>query len=268
MYFLKLGGSLITDKNQPRTPRLDALKRLAEEIAAAWSRTPDMRIVLGHGSGSFGHTPALKYGTRAGVKTPEDWLGFVEVWKEARALNQIVVDALSSAGLPVVAFPPSAAVTASGGKVARWDISPIQSALQARLIPLVNGDAIFDDARGGTILSTEDLFIHLAGLLRPRRILLAGLEDGVWADYPLCTRLIPLITPSSFPGSAAQIGGSASTDVTGGMLEKVRSMLALVEELPGFQAVIFSGLHPGNVEGALSGATPGTVIQRDGDRVQ
>lgn len=268
MYFLKLGGSLITDKDQPRTPRRDALKRLADEIAAAWSRQPGMRLVLGHGSGSFGHVPALRYGTRAGVRTPEDWLGFAEVWKEARALNQIVVEALTSVGLPVIAIPPSAAVTASDGQVTRWDISPIQSALHAGLVPLVNGDTIFDETRGGTILSTEDLFIHLARRLGPTRILLAGLEEGVWADYPSCTRLIPLITPASFPAIAAQVGGSASADVTGGMLEKVHSMLALVEELPGFQAVIFSGLHPKSVERVLSGATLGTVIQGEGDRLQ
>ena len=63
------------------------------------------------------------------------------------------------------------------------------------MIPLVNGDTIFDDQRGGTILSTEDLFIYLARQLHPERILLAGLEEGVWADYPACTQLIGEITP-------------------------------------------------------------------------
>jgi isopentenyl phosphate kinase len=29
LYFLKLGGSLITDKDQPHTPRLDVIRRLA-----------------------------------------------------------------------------------------------------------------------------------------------------------------------------------------------------------------------------------------------
>src|SRR5512146_1620840 len=94
LVFLKLGGSLITDKDTPRAPRLDILARLAGEIAEARRQRPRMQIVLGHGSGSFGHVPARKYGTRQGVRTPEEWLGFAEVWKEARALNQIVVDAL------------------------------------------------------------------------------------------------------------------------------------------------------------------------------
>ena len=35
LVFLKLGGSLITDKDLPYTPRLDKLTELAQEIKAA-----------------------------------------------------------------------------------------------------------------------------------------------------------------------------------------------------------------------------------------
>ncbi len=260
LIFLKLGGSLITDKDSPRTARPEILARLAEEIAAARRSRPDLMLVLGHGSGSFGHTPARKYGTRQGVRGAQEWLGFAEVWKEARALNQIVIEALVAAALPVIAIPPSAVVLARDGQPLRWDLAPLRAALDAGLVPLVNGDTIFDELRGGTILSTEDLFIYLAHHLRPARILLAGHEAGVWADYPARAHLIPTITPANFDSLAAQIGGSSSVDVTGGMLEKVRTMLELVNILPGFSASIFSGLQPGLVEDALKGLSPGTVI--------
>jgi isopentenyl phosphate kinase len=55
MVFLKLGGSLITVKSQPHTPRLEALERLGQEIAQARLHNPNLQILLGHGSGSFGH---------------------------------------------------------------------------------------------------------------------------------------------------------------------------------------------------------------------
>ena len=74
--FLKLGGSLITDKDKPYTPRLDKLKELALEIKTVLDSTPDLLLILGHGSGSFGHTAAKKYGTRNGVQTTEQWHGF------------------------------------------------------------------------------------------------------------------------------------------------------------------------------------------------
>ena len=261
--FLKLGGSLITDKGALRTPRMDVINRLAEEIAAACAQDPAIRMVVGNGAGSFGHIPAKRYGTRQGVRTPEDWCGFAEVWHEAAALNRLVADALHAAGLPVVAFPPSASVTARDGQVLTWDLSPIRNALQAGLLPIIHGDVIFDTTRGGTILSTEDLFEHLAMQLSPVRVLLAGIEDGVWADYPACTQLIPEITPESLPKVAAALGGSSATDVTGGMASKVQQSLALVNELPGLEILIFSGEKPGQVKAALLGARVGTLLRSD-----
>ncbi|TLN00972.1 uridylate kinase, partial [bacterium] len=94
LVFLKLGGSLITDKLTARTAHADVLARLAGEITAAISKKPGLRLVLGHGSGSFGHFAAKKHGTYDGVHSPAEWRGFAEVWKDARLLNQIVLEAL------------------------------------------------------------------------------------------------------------------------------------------------------------------------------
>ena len=260
LQFLKLGGSLITDKDQPRTARLEVLDRLAGEIAASFQQQPDLRLVLGHGAGSFGHVPARQYGTRQGVSTSAQWQGFVEVWREAVALNRLVMDALQRAELPAIALPPSASVLAEDGQVARWDLASLSAALDHGLLPVVHGDVVFDIVRGGTILSTEDLFAHLGRALHPQRLLLAGREPGVWADYPVCTRLVEQISPSSLPQIAASLYGSASTDVTGGMASKVLEMLALVGDVPGLESLIFSGETPGLVEQALLGAHPGTRI--------
>jgi isopentenyl phosphate kinase len=260
LQFLKLGGSLITDKNRPQTPRPAALARLAGEVAAAFAQDPSLRLVLGHGSGSFGHITGKRYGTRQGVRTPEQWRGFAEVWRDAVALNRLVMDALHAAGLPAIAFPPSASVTSANGRVAAWDLAPLSAALEANLLPVVFGDVIFDAVLGGTILSTEDLFAHLARVLRPRRLLLAGLEPGVWADYPACTRLVEAITPANLAAVVPALSGSSATDVTGGMASKVGEMLALVSEIPQLEVAIFSGETPGAVHEALCGARVGTTI--------
>lgn len=278
LIFLKLGGSLITDKVTPRTPRLEVLRRLAGEIAEARKANPGLRLLLGHGSGSFGHVPARLYGTRQGVQTPERWIGFAEVWREANALDRLVVDALIEAELPAVAFPPSAGVTARDGQVAAWDIAPLRKALEAGLLPVVQGDVIFDAARGGTILSTEEIFAYLARQLHPARLLLAGIEPGVWRIYPplspepsragspfsLTERadlLISEITPANMAEVLPALGDAKAADVTGGMASKVLSMLALVQELPGLEVLIFSGLQPGLVKEALLGESVGTRIK-------
>ena len=81
-------------------------------------------------------------------------------------------------------FSPFASVTAHDGKILAWDHYPIQEALSKGLLPVIHGDVVIDKIRGGTILSTEDLFAHLALDLHPETILLAGMETGVWSDFP------------------------------------------------------------------------------------
>jgi isopentenyl phosphate kinase len=215
---------------------------------------------MGHGSGSFGHVPAKQYGTRQGVDSDEGWYGFAEVWYQAAALNRIVMDALQHVGLPAIAFPPSAAITAWDGQVADWNLSPLFSALDVGLLPVVFGDVVFDQKRGGTILSTEDLFRYLARRMLPKRILLAGIDPGVWKDFPACTQLISKINPGNWEGIAAALGDSVATDVTGGMRTKVGVMLDLVQEIPGLEVIIFGGEQSGNISAALNGEPLGTRI--------
>lgn len=261
---LKLGGSLITDKTRPYVARQDILAQLAKEIVEAREANPGLQLILGHGSGSFGHTAARQYHTRDGFPPSDNpqpyWHGFSEVWFQAATLNRLVMESLHAAGLSALALAPVASVIANNGKVAHWSLTPLRAALNAGLTPVVYGDVIFDEIRGGTILSTEDLFEHLARALQPKKILLAGLEGAVWADFPARTRKVERITPTNFDAIRAGIGASHGADVTGGMESKVRQMLKLTEEIPGLTAQIFSGEIPGTLKKALNGETPGTLI--------
>ena len=266
LIFLKLGGSLITDKDKPYTPRLDRLENLANQIATTLFSDPETapasrpRLILGHGSGSFGHTSGKKYRTREGVRDAAGWRGFAEVWLQARELNIYVMNALYKAGIPAMAFPPSAAVLASSAQVIVWETTPIRMALANGILPVIHGDVAFDEVRGGTILSTEDLFMHLARQLFPNRILLAGIEEGVWEDFPARTRLVKEIRPQVYEMMREKVGGSDSADVTGGMSAKVEQMLSLVREVPGMTAQIFSGEENQNLARALSGENVGTLV--------
>ncbi len=260
LVFLKLGGSLITEKDRPFTPRPEKLDELAAQIAAARRERPDLRLVLGHGSGSFGHAAAQHYRFRSRAETADDWRGFAEIWYQAATLNRLVIEALHRADLPVIAFPPVASVSTHEGKIFIWDLYYLQAALEAGLIPVIYGDVVFDQALGGVIVSTETLFAYLARALKPERILLAGQEEGIWENFPQRASLIKEITPQTFPAQRVHVGGSAGTDVTGGMRSKVEQMLKLVQEIPSLQIVIFSGETPDNVRHALLGEMPGSVL--------
>lgn len=268
LVFLKLGGSLITDKTKPYTVRQEKLGDLADQIARALQTHPELLLVLGHGSGSFGHTAAKEYGTREGaplaplgeMEGGEYWKGFTEVWYQASTLNRFVIQALHEAGILSMTFSPAASVWAENGKVVQWDLSQIKGALEHRIVPVVHGDVIFDGAKGGTILSTEELFEHLAQELRPKRILLAGLEEGVWADFPARRQKVQRVTRESFNQIKQSTGKATGADVTGGMESKVRQMLSLAEAVPGLSIQIFSGENPNNVYETLSGEILGTML--------
>lgn len=257
MIFLKLGGSLITDKTQVETVRHDVLQRLAAEIRGALDGDRTLKLVLGHGSGSFGHIAAAKHGTRQGVETAEQWLGFVEVSRAAAQLDQIVVSALLGAGVPVMSIRPSALVMCEDGAITQILTDTIAHALQAGLVPMVMGDVAFDTVRGGTIVSTEEVMMGLADALNPSHLLLAGETDGV---YDTEKNVIPMLTAANLAQYRPALGGSRGTDVTGGMSSKVEGMLALCERF-NVRVRIFSGLRPGVLRDTLLGAAEhGTMI--------
>jgi isopentenyl phosphate kinase len=146
-------------------------------------------------------------------------------------------------------------------KVTSHNALAIRKALDVHLLPVVHGDVAFDEALGGTILSTEDVFTFLTEQFPPSRILLAGIEAGVWEDFPARTKLVREIQLSDYEKMRAGIGGSASTDVTGGMRAKVEEMLELIKKNNGLTAQIFSAEEDGYLTRALRGENVGTLLK-------
>ena len=262
LIFLKLGGSLITNKDIPFSARKDTLRRLGTEISEALDTIPELKLLIGHGSGSFGHSTAAQFGTRTGIRSAEDWLGFQKVWWSAHKLNYIVIKEFLNLGLPIISLPASASLISSNKKIDQWNIQPVISSLKNNLLPMVFGDVVIDKELGATIFSTEELFSYLVNVLHPNRILLAGKERGVFQDYPRNQDLISLITPDTYPLISSKINASASTDVTGGMASKVRSMLDQITLDENLSIDIFSGEEEGNLFKVISGEKIGTRLSR------
>jgi isopentenyl phosphate kinase len=259
--FLKLGGSLITDKRQPEAPRQALIDQLAQEIALVRREAPELPLVIGHGSGSFGHLYGRRYGTRQGVRTPEEWFGFAVTADAAARLNRIVTAALLAAGTAAWGIQPSATLRCVDGQVVAGPLDAVRGALGVGLTPVLFGDVALDEVRGGTIASTEEIFEWLAHHLPPQRLVLAGEVDGVFTADPNhdpAAQRISVITPATFASVGAALGGSHGVDVTGGMAAKVEQALRLVRMVPGLDVIICSGLEPGHVRRALL-EPPGAV---------
>lgn len=265
LVFLKLGGSVITDKSQPFTARLDVLARLGREIRRALECRPELRLVIGHGSGSFGHAVARQYGTQRGNVHERGWYGFAATALAAARLNQIVSDILFEQGVQLVSLQPSASARCQRGRLVHLEIDPLQRVLEAGLVPVVYGDVALDEAQDFTIVSTEQIFDYLARALPVTRVILAGVVDGVYQADPLRypgARRYAEITPADWAAVETTIGGSHAPDVTGGMLSKVRSMLDLVQACPGVRVRLLSAEIPNQLTSALidSQCELGTLI--------
>jgi isopentenyl phosphate kinase len=264
--FVKLGGSVITDKTGQALPELATIRQLAAELRAACVAAPQLAIILGHGSGSFGHTYAARYGIQRGIAQDGDWHGFALTAAAALRLNRIVVDELLAADVPALSLQPSATLRSSGGKILDWSTATLNRALDHRLIPIIHGDVAFDDAQGAAIISTEQLIVQLAchtDELRPARIVLVG-ERGVFTADPRSNpnaRRIPRIDRSNIATVLAVAGASHGADVTGGMRSKLELMWQLVEATPGL-VVQMIGPAPGLLRRTLLGQASGegTII--------
>ncbi|MCK4588562.1 isopentenyl phosphate kinase family protein [Candidatus Woesebacteria bacterium] len=260
LILIKLGGSLITDKTKPFYARETVIRRLAEEIKEAIGSISG-KVIVGHGSGSFGHVVAAEYQTQKGIIDDKSVKGLVEVADAAVRLNRIVIKNFLRIGLPVFSVAPGSFIIAKKQKPEKFFLRPILQALHTDLIPVVYGDVILDLERGCCIFSTEKILNILAKNFKKdfkvSRIIHCGDTDGVYDDKG---NTIPVITQKSFTKFKKVIGVSRSTDVTGGMLHKVEESLQLASKT-GVEIVILNGSTPHLLKQALLGKqVAGTTV--------
>lgn len=257
---VKLGGSLITEKSREETARPEVLSRLAGEIARAAAKIPD-RVLVGHGSGSFGHVAAKRSGIAGGLRSPDQLPGVSLTQDRAAALHRLVIEALLEAGSCPFSIAPSSAVTAETGRPVTLSDEPLLLALERGLLPVIYGDVVMDRDWGVSIASTEKLFDLLVRSLLShgfavRRVLWLGETDGLWDAE---RKTIPRVSAGSFAEAVKAIGAPSGTDVTGGMLHRLESALALARL--GVPSLLANGLTPGLLESALQGdEVPGTEV--------
>lgn len=245
LVFVKLGGSLITDKSLPYTARQQVIDRLCGEIREA-RRVRSLTLVVGHGGGSFPHVSASRYQTARGIVDQGSWDGYVKVHADAVRLNTILCSALIAAGERATELQPSAVALSRGGRIVEWFMPPLEKLLEAGVIPVPYGDVCVDLAQGCCIISTEEILRFLAARLRPSRILLVGKVDGVLDAEGRVIATLGAVELERL--RSAQLASDGVADVTGGMLHKIeraREMDAPVE--------IINGLVPGLLQRALLG---------------
>lgn len=259
LLIVKLGGSVITHK-ESSTPRarIRVIKRLAREVKELIDK--GYKLVIVHGTGSYGHPIVKKFNLHKGTKTPRQRLAYAQTLSQLLALNEIVIGELVGRGVPAVALAPRSFVTQSEGKFGGFDHKIIDSYLETDHVPVLFGDAVLDDQWGCSILSGDTIVSYLAQKLKARTVIFLSDVDGVFDKDPQkgsSAHLIKEITDKNFQEVIKLLdsSNSASHNVTGEMRGKIA---AIKNNLSETQVYIVNGLKEGNilrktVEGDWSG---------------
>mgnify|MGYP002760176921 CR=1 FL=1 len=237
---LKLGGSVITVKDRPMTVDEGALGRAARAVAAS----PELVIV--HGGGSFGHHYAEQYGVSpsAGTTTAREITAIHGAMQE---LNGAVVERLQESEVEAVPVAPLSMGWRDDAGSLSIASGPLASMVSEGLVPVSHGDVVVNRGAGATILSGDELVGAIAEQVDADRIGICSDVPGVLdRDGEVIERV------ESYEAVDGLLGGSESTDVTGGMAGKVRQLLGRSTPAEIFD---LAGL-----EQFLAGDAPGTSI--------
>jgi isopentenyl phosphate kinase len=244
---LKIGGSILTDKNRPACARPKEIERIAKEVSAYASN-----LIIIHGAGSFGHIPAKSFGM-PNKFSPE---GLRTTHASVARLNQMVVDALAIAGVDSMPVHPFSCVLLNKGRIESFFKEPISEMVRRCLVPVIHGDVAMDVACGLGIVSGDQLVSYLARVLKAEVVAVGTNVDGVIFGG----RSLLSVKRDDLPRIMEALGGSSGVDVTGGMKGKLLELLNLADA--GIDSVIFNAKKEGQTEKALKGEAVGTKVGR------
>ncbi len=259
---VKLGGSVISDKSKPFSFRTRIVRRIAHEIREYLEAFPQCNLIIVHGGGSFGHPLVKEYNLQKGLVDEKSLEGAALTNNAMREFCMKISRILIEAGLNVFSLQTSALfIRENGTKFIGAKI--VKETLSRGFIPLLYGDLILDSAIGVSVLSGDEIIVHLASMFKPSETLFIVDVDGIYINVNGRRKWLRKITLEDLSNLISHMEPSKGYDVTGGMLYKLSQVKELLETCG--KVKIVNGLRKRNVLRALTGNTfKGTIIVREG----
>lgn len=205
MILIKLGGSVITNKEKPLSPRRATINKIVKSL-----RKIDEPLAIVHGGGSYGHFWSVKYGMHT-KPAKYSARGLSIVKNSMVELNKIILDSFLKNKLNPYCLPPTDFM--KGNKPINKKVREIKKIAQSGLIPISFGDALWYGKNKSYILSGDKIMTILAKKLKPRLSIFVLNVDGLYSDIK--TKKLIYELGSNMP-SIFETG----MDVTGGMKRK------------------------------------------------
>jgi len=212
MILIKLGGSIITNKEKPLSARKSTIDKIAKIL-----RKLNEPFVIVHGGSSFGHYWSVKYNMHTRPATYSQQ-GVAVIKNSMVSLNKIILDAFLKNKLNPYCLPPTDFIAGNSPIIKK--IKEIEKIAKSNLVPVTFGDALWYGKKKSYILSGDKIMTILAKTLRPRLSIFVLNVDGVFSD--LKTRNLIYEMKSQKP----QVS-KIDMDVTGGMRRKIEEAIRI-----------------------------------------
>jgi len=236
MILIKLGGSIITNKEKPLSPRRKTIDNILKQIR----KIKEPKIIV-HGGGSYGHYWSVKYDMHT-KPAKYDLKGVSVVKNSMIALNKIILDMAVKNRLNPYSLPPTDFM--SGNRSIKSKILTINDIAKSGLTPITYGDALWYGQKKSYILSGDVIMTALAKVLKPRLSIFALNVDGVYSNMK-SKKLI-----YDFKKEKPSISTN-KMDVTGGMTRKITEAVKMSRS--GLKVFFANGNKPQRITDAVSG---------------
>lgn len=253
LIFVKLGGSLITNKEKAYVLRRNNIQKVAKSLSNIIREKKDTLFIIGNGAGSYGHYAAT-------IHDYHKPFGFAFLQQKVKELNTIIVEELLKNDIPAITIPFSSVSTAKGGQLQTIYLESLIRLLETGINPTIYGDVVYDSEENSTIFSTEKIFSilcnKLSGSYKISKIIHLTTVDGLLNEDE---KVIPLITQKNFGAIKKNLYKTKGFDVTGGMVHKIEESLKLAKK--GIETHIVNGSIDNVLESiVLNGEGSGTLV--------
>ncbi|MHA2249134.1 MAG: isopentenyl phosphate kinase [Candidatus Kariarchaeaceae archaeon] len=228
---LKIGGSILTDKQQSGIVNKDLINDICQVLKKLYDR--NMKIALVTGVGSIGHQAVAKYSIHKGDDGSfTRRLGLSDAQIQVNELRNTFLKALHSVGIPGIQFYTSNIASASKMRPVEFNLSSIEKFLKLGMVPVVSGDVVADDSMGFSVMSGDIAFLEIFKQWGVKTLVFGTDVKGIYSADPKVNQnaqLIQVLDTKMMKNTIQGLTEGTSVDVSGAMLGKYRSILALLE---------------------------------------
>lgn len=221
LIILKLGGSLLTDKNKPFSIREEILEQSVSEIIKS-----NKKLIIVHGGGSYGHPIAKEYDIFHGLNNniENQIFGLAKTHEAMIKFNLIIINSFLKRNYPSIAIQPFSIFIKDHDGIKMENLEPIELSLEMGITPILYGDIIIDKERFFSIISGDLIILELCKKLQKfkvSKVIFAIEKDGVFIEKKGKVEFLNEVSCNKL-GNINLASLDKKIDVTGGIKGKLK----------------------------------------------